>query len=66
MTKSRYPRDLVDTSVIMALECLNPEDLPVEFAVSAITVAELAASSHATSNMKGKARHQNPLAQKPS
>jgi hypothetical protein len=61
MTNPRYQRGLVDTSVIIALEFLNPEDLPVEFAVSAITLAELAAGPHATSNTEEKARRQDRL-----
>jgi len=39
----RHPRGLIDTSVVIDLELIEPADLPVEIAVSAITMAELAA-----------------------
>ena len=42
MGDPRRPRGLLDTSVIIDLEHLDPEQLPIESAVSAITMAELA------------------------
>ena len=49
----RYPdhslgSGIIDTSVVIDLEHLDSSDLPVEVAVSALTLGELAASPHAT------------------
>ena len=43
----RHPRGLVDTSVVIDLERVDPSSLPAELAVSAVTFAELAAGPHA-------------------
>jgi len=52
---------LLDTSVVIDLERLDPSMLPVEAAVSAITMAELAAGPHATSDPAERARRQDRL-----
>jgi predicted nucleic acid-binding protein len=52
----RHPRGLLDTSVVIDLERTRPEDLPVELAVSAITMAELASGPEATSDPQERAR----------
>ena len=39
----RAPRGVIDTSVVIDLEKLDPAVLPVEVAVSSVTLAELAA-----------------------
>jgi len=57
----RRPRGLLDTSVIIDLERLDPEHLPIESAVSAITMAELAAGPHATDDPAERARRQDRL-----
>jgi predicted nucleic acid-binding protein len=57
----RRPRGLLDTSVIIDLERLDPEHLPIESAVSAITMAELAAGPHATKDPDERARRQDRL-----
>jgi predicted nucleic acid-binding protein len=57
----RRPRGLLDTSVIIDLERLDPRQLPVEAAVSAITMAELAAGPHATQLAGERARRQDRL-----
>jgi len=57
----RRPRGLLDTSVIIELERLDPARLPVESAVSAITMAELAAGPHATPDPDERARRQDRL-----
>jgi predicted nucleic acid-binding protein len=57
----RRPRGLLDTSVIIDLERLDPEQLPIESAVSAITMAELAAGPHATQDPDERARRQDRL-----
>jgi predicted nucleic acid-binding protein len=52
---------VLDTSVVIDLEHLAAEDLPAEFAVSAITLAELAAGPHATNDPNERARRQDRL-----
>lgn len=61
MADPRRPRGLLDTSVIIDLERLDPENLPTESAVSAITMAELAAGPHATGDPDERARRQDRL-----
>ena len=61
MSNERYAQGLVDTSVIIGLDQLDPLSLPVEFAVSAVTMAELAAGPCATSDPDEKARRQDRL-----
>lgn len=48
-------------SVIIDLERIDPERLPIESAVSAITMAELAAGPHATQDPDERARRQDRL-----
>jgi len=57
----RHPRGLIDTSVVIDLELIEPADLPAEIAVSAITMAELAAGPHATTDPAERARRQDRL-----
>jgi len=57
----RHDRGLIDTSVVIGLERLDPEDLPAELAVSAVTLAELAAGPHATTDASERARRQDRL-----
>ena len=52
---------MLDTSVIIDLDELDPSQLPVEVAVSAITMAELAAGPHATSDAAVRGRRQDRL-----
>lgn len=52
----RHPRGLLDTSVVIDLEQLRANDLPVELAVSAVTMAELASGPEATSDLQERAR----------
>ncbi len=61
MADQRRPRGLVDTSVVIDLEHLDLQDLPSELAVSAVTMAELAAGPHATSDPVERARRQDRL-----
>jgi predicted nucleic acid-binding protein len=61
MPDRRPPRGLLDTSVIIDLEHLDPSRLPLEVAISAITLAELAAGSHATPDPEERARRQDRL-----
>jgi predicted nucleic acid-binding protein len=57
----RRPRGLLDTSVVIGLEAIDAAGLPVQAAVSAVTVAELAAGPHATSDPLERARRQDRL-----
>jgi predicted nucleic acid-binding protein len=57
----RPQQGLVDTSVVIGLEHIDAENLPVELAVSAVTLAELAAGPHATSDADERARRQDRL-----
>ncbi len=52
---------MIDTSVVIELENIDPSRLPVQVAVSAITMAELAAGPHATSESDERARRQDRL-----
>ena len=58
---SRHERGVLDMSVIIDLDSIDPERLPVEIAVSAITMAELAAGPHATGDPAERARRQDRL-----
>ena len=57
----RAPRGLLDTSVVIALEGIDPRELPVEVAVSAVTMAELAAGPHAATDAAERGRRQDRL-----
>lgn len=54
-------RGLVDTSVVIALERIDPHTLPAQMAVAAITLAELSAGPHATDELAERARRQERL-----
>lgn len=57
----RPARGILDTSVIIDLESIEPSRLPLEIAVSSITMAELAAGPHATADPEERARRQDRL-----
>jgi predicted nucleic acid-binding protein len=61
VAEGRAPRGLIDTSVVIDLPAIDPDRLPVEVAISAITLAELAAGPHATSDSAERARRQDRL-----
>jgi len=61
MPDQRPARGLLDTSVVIDLEHIEPSWLPVEVAISAITMAELAAGPHATPDSEERARRQDRL-----
>lgn len=61
MADQRRPRGVLDTSVVIDLEHLDHAQLPIESAVSAITMAELAAGPHATQDPDERARRQDRL-----
>jgi predicted nucleic acid-binding protein len=57
----RGARGLIDTSVVIDLERVDPGTLPKELAISAVTLAELAAGPHATGDGAERARRQDRL-----
>lgn len=54
-------RGLIDTSVVIDLDQLGAGQLPSELAISALTMAELAAGPHATADVAERARRQDRL-----
>lgn len=61
MADPRHRRGLIDTSVVLDLGRIDPTDLPTEIAISAVTLAELAAGPHATDDPDERARRQDRL-----
>lgn len=61
MAETRHGRGLVDTSVVIDLGRIDAGDLPSEIAISAVTLAELAAGPHATGDSAERARRQDRL-----
>lgn len=61
VVEQRRPRGIIDTSVVIDLERIDAGDLPTELAVSAVTLAELAAGPHATADATERARRQDRL-----
>jgi predicted nucleic acid-binding protein len=59
--ETRHSRGLIDTSVVVDLDVIEPERLPRELAISIITLAEFAAGPHATSDPRERARRQDRL-----
>ena len=57
----RHARALIDTSVVIGLGQIDPTHLPLEVAISAITLVELAAGPHATADPDERARRQDRL-----
>lgn len=54
-------RGLLDTSIVIDLDRIDPDRLPAESAIAAVTLAELAAGPHATSDEDERARRQDRL-----
>ena len=61
MPEAGHVRGLLDTSVIVDLDRIAPEQLPEEPAICSITLAELAAGPHAASDSQERARRQEHL-----
>jgi predicted nucleic acid-binding protein len=55
----RAERGVIDTPVVFDLDRIQARQLPGELAVSAITLAELAAGPHATDDADERARRQD-------
>jgi predicted nucleic acid-binding protein len=58
---NRHARGLIDTSVVIDLDEIEPAALASELAISTVTLAELAAGPHATSDTRERARRQDTL-----
>lgn len=54
-------RGLLDTSVVIDHDLIDPALLPDESAIAAVTLAELAAGPHATDDKEERARRQDRL-----
>lgn len=61
MADPRLARGVLDTSVVIDLEQIEPASLPREVAVTSITMAELTAGPHATADSVERARRQDRL-----
>lgn len=61
MADRRHPRGLIDTSVVIDLDRVDPRTLPGEMAISAVTLAELAAGPQATNDLEERSRRQDRL-----
>lgn len=61
MPRPRHPRGLADTAVVIDLEKIEPGELPAEVAISAVTLAELAAGPHVNADPEERARRQDRL-----
>lgn len=61
MPEPRHPRGLADTGVVIDLERIEPDRLPAEIAISAVTLAELAAGPHVNTDPEERARRQDRL-----
>jgi predicted nucleic acid-binding protein len=58
---ARHLRGVMDTGVVIDLENVDAGTLPVEVAISAVTLAELAAGTHASTDPEERARRQDRL-----
>jgi hypothetical protein len=54
-------RGLLDTSVVVDHDVVDPARLPEESAIAAVTLADLAAGPHATDDEQERARRQDRL-----
>lgn len=61
MAEARHARGLADTAVVIDLEKIEPGELPVEVAISAVTLAELAAGPHVATDPDERARRQDRI-----
>lgn len=61
MANERPLRGILDTSVVIDLDEIKSSALPVEVAVTALTMAELAAGPHAATDANERARRQDRL-----
>jgi predicted nucleic acid-binding protein len=59
--EERFERGLLDTSVVIDLDRIDPAQLPVASIISALTLAELTVGPHATADPDERARRQDTL-----
>ncbi len=59
--QQRHERGLLDTSVLIDLDEIDAKRLPNEVAISSLSLAELAAGPHATSDADERGRRQDRL-----
>ena len=60
-SETRPERGLLDTSIVIDLETIPAKALPIEVAITSITLAELAAGPHATADPAERSRRQDRL-----
>ncbi len=56
-----HQRGILDTSVVIDFDAIDPTRLPAQVAVTSITLAELTAGPHATDDPAERARRQDRL-----
>jgi len=61
VAEARQVRGLLDTSVVVDLDRIDPDLLPDEPAICSVTLAELAAGPHAAADPDERARRQEHL-----
>ena len=61
LTIPEASRGLLDTSVVIDIDVIDRARLPAETAISAVTLAELAAGPHATDDEQERGRRQDRL-----
>jgi predicted nucleic acid-binding protein len=61
VAEARHARGVIDTSVVIDLGDVDPAHLTSEVAISAVTLAELAAGPHASADPGERARRQDRL-----
>jgi predicted nucleic acid-binding protein len=59
VVESREGRGLIDTSVVIGIDEVDPVRLPTRIAISSLTLAELTSGPHATSDEMERARRQH-------
>jgi len=57
----RVLRGILDTSVVIDLDSIDVQDLPLDVAISSLTLAELAAGPYATDDPAERGRRQDRL-----
>jgi len=61
LTDAPAGRGLIDTNIVVHLAALDPDHLPNELVISAVTLAELSAGPHHTDDPAERARRLNVL-----
>lgn len=61
MAESPPGRGLIDTSVVIGIDEVDPARLPQQISISSLTLAELTSGPHAVSDQLARARRQHRL-----